>query len=459
MNNLTKTSSVSILKIQKNNKHFVGKKLLISGWVRSLRNSKNKTFFVLNDGSCLGNLQVVFSGDYLQKISHEKLANFGSFVTVEGVLVETPDREDKFELRGEGLVHLSSAQNSYPLQRKEMSLSFLRDNLHIRSKTTFFLAVFKVRSELRKIIGDFFWKENFFYVNTPIITTNDAEGGGESFKIRDSEPESFFGRAANLSVSGQLHEESLTQGMGKVYNFSPCFRAEKSDTSKHLSEFWMVEAEMFSCKIKQLIRTIEKLIKYTFKTIVKRCQEELFFLERHQSKVIVKELEALCKKKIPVATYQECLDLVKLKSRKEKQFFEFSNIEWGIDFKSEHEKYLCDYFNSPLFITDYPTETKAFYAKVNKDEKTVAAVDLIFPQVGEIAGGSVREDSIKSMERRVNSEKVREELDWYFRIREYGYSGSAGFGMGFERLVMAITKCENIRDVIHFYRSSKDLKF
>jgi asparaginyl-tRNA synthetase len=457
INNMEILKEYSISEIQSNLSELLNKEILVYGWIRSVRESKNKIFLVINDGSSINDLQMIFSKE-ITKINDFKKINFGSFIKVKGNLILTKQREQDFELLGEEIIFSSEVKKNYPLQKKDLGLTYLRENSFLRSKTKYFLAIFRIRSELHRIINKFFFEENFLYVNTPIITINDTEIGGESFSI-DSKQGNFFNKPASLTVSGQLHQESMVQGISRVYNFSPCFRAENSKTTRHLSEFWMIEAEMISYDLKELIEIIEKLIKFILNNIKINCEKEIKYLEEYLSISTLKNLSKLSEKKIPIITYNECLKLLGTKKIENENFFNFNNIEWGMDFKSEHEKYICDYFKSPVFVINYPKETKPFYMKMNNDNSTVSAVDLIFPNFGEIIGGSVREENILNMKKRLASVKLESELDWYFKLREYGYSRSAGFGMGFERLMMLVTGSENIRDVIHFYRSSKELDY
>ncbi|WNE41733.1 MAG: Asparagine--tRNA ligase [Mycoplasmataceae bacterium] len=451
---------INIKSIQKNHLKFNENLISVNGWIKSIRNGKENSFVVLNDGSCFESLQVFFSSEFKQK-ELLKTLNFGSSIEIEGILKSTPERNQKFELKAEKINNFNPTSEEYPIQKKNLPISFIREYPQFRSRTNYFLAMFKLRSEVSKLINNYFSQNNFWYINTPIITSNDAEGGGESFSIENQkENEQFFSKKANLTVSGQLHAESLAQGLGKVYNFSPCFRAEKSNTTRHLSEFWMIEAEASFFDLKQIIDTAEKLIKYVISGVLKNSKSEITYFQEYSGKTIESELESILKKKFPRVTYKKSIEILKEKNQKDPNFFEFNEIFWGMDLNSEHEKYLCEHFDSPIFVINYPIELKAFYMKENSDKKTVSCMDLLFPKVGEMIGGSAREEKYEIL--KLKSEKLgleNENLNWYLELRKNGYAPSAGFGLGLERLLMFLSKSDNIKDTIAFPRFPNSLNF
>ncbi|WNE41551.1 MAG: Asparagine--tRNA ligase [Mycoplasmataceae bacterium] len=452
---------IDINEILINSKKFNEKTVTLKGWIKSIRRGKNNCFITLNDGSCFESIQIFFSNLFKQK-DELNILNFGGSLEIKGILKLTPEREQKFELIAEEIIDFRSTSELYPIQKKNLPISFIRDYPQFRARTNYFLAMFRLRSEISKLINVFFQKNGFFYINTPIITSNDAEGGGESFSIENqNEKEKFFGKNANLTVSGQLHAEALAQGLGKVYNFSPCFRAEKSNTTRHLSEFWMIEAEATFFNLDKIIKIAEKLIKFIIKGVLKNNKPELHYFEKYsENSEIISDLENIINKKFIRISYTKCIEILKNKKNEDFNFFEFNEIFWGMDLNSEHEKYLAKHFDSPIFVTNYPIKLKAFYMKENKDKKTVECMDLLFPKIGEMIGGSAREENyqiLKNKAEKLNLES--ENLNWYLDLRNNGYSPSAGFGLGLERLLMFISKSENIKDVIAFPRSSKFLNF
>lgn len=452
---------ISIKNIQKNYLKINENLISVNGWIKSIRNGKENSFLVLNDGTCFESLQIFFSSQFKQK-ELLKTLNFGSSVEIEGILKLTPERSQKFELKAEKINNFNLTSEEYPLQKKNLPISFIREYPQFRSRTNYFLAMFKLRSEVSKSINNYFSQNNFWYINTPIITGNDAEGGGESFSIENKKEDDqlFFSKKASLTVSGQLHAEALAQGLGRVYNFSPCFRAEKSNTTRHLSEFWMIEAEASFLDLKQIINIAEKLIKYVISEVLKNNKSEIKYFEEYNGKVIYSELETILKKKFPRVSYKKSIEILKEKNQEDQNFFEFNEIFWGMDLNSEHEKYLCEYFNSPIFVINYPIELKAFYMKENKDKKTVSCMDLLFPKIGEMIGGSAREESYQTL--KLKADKLgleNENLNWYLELRKNGYAPSAGFGLGLERLLMFLSKSENIKDTIAFPRFSNSLNF
>ncbi|RHZ36417.1 asparagine--tRNA ligase [endosymbiont GvMRE of Glomus versiforme] len=365
--------------------------------------------------------------------------------------------KDKFKL----VAGKTPPSSSSPLQKNKVPLEVVRESLHLRAKTNYFLIIFRLRHSINKAIHDFFYQEEFYYISTPIITSNDTEGAGETFNIATDKKEFFFSKPAKLTVSGQLQAEALAQGLGRVYTFSPCFRAENSHTTRHLAEFWMVEPEMIFADLETIINLAEKMIKYVINFVLDNNSAELEYLENYDKenkKEIINKIKKISRtsfrfKKI---SYNECIRILE----KNKKTFAFDNIEWGMDLQSEHEKYLCQHFdNSPVFITDYPASLKAFYMKNNSDGKTVACFDLLFPRVGEMVGGSVRESNHQVLKDKAQKTGLDiNNLSWYFDLRKCGYAPSGGFGLGLERLLMFLTDTENIRDVIPFPRYSQHLE-
>lgn len=432
------------------------KLIKVGGWVKSSRESKEKKFIILNDGSTMNALQIIISRkNFLQLGLLEKI-NFGSGLLVSGRLVLTPGRQQSCELEVEKIELVNSTDNNYPLQKKNIPLGIVRNFPHLRAKTNYFLAVFRLRHSISKAIHEFFHQEGFYYAPTPIITSGDAEGAGETFTIH-AKKEDFFNKEAKLTVSGQLQAESLAQGLGKVYTFAPCFRAEQSNTTRHLAEFWMVEPEMAFADLDVITNLAEKMVKWVVNFVLTNNYPELEHLEKHTQKELINRLRRLTKESWEKVDYSKCIEIL----IKNKENFILRDIKWGIDLQSEHEKYLCQYFNNkPIFIINYPQELKAFYMKNNPDGRTVACFDLIFPQVGELIGGSVREDNYQTLIGKTQRKKLNlENLSWYLNLRKYGYVPTAGFGLGLERLIMYISGAENIRDTISFPRYFKHSDF
>ncbi|KLL04107.1 MAG: asparaginyl-tRNA synthetase [Mycoplasmataceae bacterium CE_OT135] len=430
----------------------------VQGWVKSIRQSKNISFITLNDGSCLQNLQVVCPSHLTEEI---KNANFGSCLRAKGKLILTLDRAQKIELRAQKIEFVNPAAADYPLQKQAIPLEVVRNYPHLRAKTNYFLAIFKLRSQVSWTIHQFFQQAGFFYIHTPLITANDTEGAGELFTVttrQDKQYEKdFFRKQGKLTVSGQLQAEALAQGLGKVYTFSPCFRAENSHTTRHLAEFWMIEPEMTFADLDDLLNLAENLLKYVIQKAIENNLPELEYLEKYHQKELIGKLKKISKLAFPRLNYAECLKILE----KNKKNFVYNEIKWGMDLQSEHEKYLCQHFNnSPVFVVNYPTELKAFYMKNNLDQKTVVCFDLLFPEIGELIGGSVRENNYQTLIKK--AQKISLDVDnfaWYFDLRNFGYAPSGGFGLGLERLLMFLTGTENIRDVIPFPRYPQHLEY
>ncbi len=455
--------------------------ITIQGWVKSNRNSNKIGFLVINDGSTLKSLQVVYHSDHS---SWKKLTEIttGSAVSVIGTLVMTKNAQQPFELKLESLDFLSLADKDFPIQKKAHGSEFLREQAHLRVRTDTFFAVFKVRNQIAFAIHQFFQAKGFIYLNSPIITANDAEGAGENFTVttitNNQYHKDFFGKKAALTVSGQLNAESFAQGFKKVYTFGPTFRAENSNTTRHAAEFWMVEPEFAFASLNDTIDLAKNMVASVVRNVLTYCHDEIEFFQtklqqeksskdHKQQQDLIAMLEKLTVlDNYKVITYSEVIKLLE-KAKVNGKEFAYNDIKWGMDLQSEHERYLCEEaYQGPVFVINYPQAIKAFYMKANPidinhpEQKTVAALDLLVPGIGELIGGSVREDNYQQL--LVNKEQFKiasEDLQWYFDLRKFGYAPSAGFGLGLERLIMLITGVNNIRDVIPFPRTPGNLMF
>ncbi|AXK50775.1 asparagine--tRNA ligase [Spiroplasma alleghenense] len=439
------------------------KKISLIARVRSNRQGKVVSFMVVNDGTTLNDLQVVYKPE-TKGFDSAVQSRVSSIVEVIGTLILTPGKPQPFELQAEEINLLDQAIEEYPLQKKEHSPEFLREIAQLRARTKTYNAVFRIRSSLSFAIHKFFQENGFVYVQTPIITGNDAEGAGEAFTVTtrsdDKYDQDFFGRKASLTVSGQLNAEAYAQAFKNVYTFGPTFRAENSFTSRHASEFWMIEPEVAFADLNQNIKLVEAMLKSVIEYIFAHNLEELEFLEANQEEGLINKLKGIVDSQFSVMKYEEVLEVLKT-AIKNGHKFEENNIVFGLDLGTEHERYICEVHNKkPTFVTDYPKEIKSFYMKLNDDNKTVAAVDLLVPGIGELVGGSQREDDYSKLMNRIKELKMsEEEIAWYTDLRQYGYYKSAGFGIGFERLIMYVTGMSNIRDVIPFPRTPKNLLF
>ena len=436
------------------------------GWVRSNRCSGKILFISFSDGSRLNSIQLVLKSDELEGSFEEiKNARTGAAIIVSGNIVinKNDDEGQRFEILVKKAKLLKQSSEDYPIQKKEHSMEFLREVAHVRPRTNKFYSIMNVRSELSFAIHNFFHLNGFKWVSSPIITANDAEGAGEAFNVTTSEGENaFFNRKASLTVSGQLHAEAYAQAFKRVYTFGPTFRAEKSHTNKHLAEFWMVEPEVAFCDLEKLMILIESFVKFTIKTILKRCSEEIaFFKKLEGNENIDEKLSFVIESNFQKLTYSQAISILKEAIGNGKANFEDNNIFFGMDLKTEHERYICEqHVNGPVFIYNYPKEIKSFYMKLNDDGTTVAACDLLVPGIGELVGGSERENDYYKIENRAKELNIPlDDIQWYLDLRKYGYNKSAGFGLGFERLVMYICGVENIRDTIPFPRFNGNLKF
>ncbi len=444
--------------------------LTIQGWVRTKRELKDFAFMEVNDGSSMANLQVVLNPDLSDYETIVKQLNTGTSVEVTGVLVESLGKGQRIELKASLVKVYGEADENYPLQKKRHSFEFLRTISHLRSRTNTLGAVFRVRNACSHAIHQFFQERGFLWVHTPIITASDCEGAGELFSVTnldlknipktDNEAvdytQDFFGRPTYLTVSGQLEAEIMSMAFRDVYTFGPTFRAENSNTSRHLAEFWMVEPEMAFCDLKGDMDLAEAFLKHVFKSVLENCPEDLEFFNKRIDNNVLATADNIINNQFERITYTDAIALLEKTDRK----FEYA-VSWGVDLQSEHERYLAEeLFKKPVIVTDYPVEIKAFYMRLNEDEKTVAAMDVLAPRIGEIIGGSQREERLDILEKRIQNQGMNpEDLWWYLDLRRYGTVPHAGFGLGFERLVQFMTGMANIRDVIPFPRTPLSAEF
>ncbi len=435
--------------------------ILIKGWIRTRRDSKTFSFIEMNDGSCLANIQVI-ADDKLPNYEDIRKINTGSSVSVRGKLVPSQGKGQKWEVQAEEFEIIQAAPEDYPLQKKRHSDEFLRTIAHLRPRTNKYGAAFRIRSDISYAIHRFFRENGFRYVHTPILTGSDCEGAGEMFKVttlsagRNDIQNDFFGKEAKLTVSGQLEAELLALALGDVYTFGPTFRAENSNTRRHAAEFWMVEPEMAFCDIEDNMDLAEKIIKYVIEYVFAECNQDLELFCRFVDKGLKSRLESIAGSDFIRLPYNEAVNIMKKSNEK----FEFP-ASYGSDLQTEHERFLTEkYFKKPVIVFDYPKEIKPFYMRLNDDEKTVAAMDVLVPQIGEIIGGSQREERYAFLKSRmIESGLSLDDYWWYLESRKYGSAPHSGFGLGFERLIMLITGITNIRDVIPFPRTPKNIEF
>jgi asparaginyl-tRNA synthetase len=437
---------------------FDGREITVCGWVRTVRDMKNFGFIELNDGSCFKSLQVVFEKTTLENYDEIARQNVGAALIVHGKLLLTPDAKQPFELKADKIDIEGVSTPDYPLQKKRHSVEFLRTIQHLRPRTNLFSAVFRVRSVAAQAVHEFFQSRGFVYVHTPIITGSDCEGAGEMFRVTTIDPadpprkedgsidysQDFFGKATNLTVSGQLNCENFAMAFGDVYTFGPTFRAENSNTQRHAAEFWMIEPEMAFADLNDDLECMEAMVKYIINTVLEKCPQEMEFFNSFVDKGLKSRLENVVSNEFGRVTYTEAVDILKKSGHK----FDYP-VEWGIDLQTEHERYLTEeVYKRPVFVTDYPKDIKAFYMRANDDGKTVAAADCLVPGIGEIIGGSQREERLDLLTARMAELGLKEEdYWWYLDLRRYGSCRHAGFGLGFERMVMYLTGVSNIRDV------------
>lgn len=437
-----------VKKIKEKADQMDGQQVKVQGWVRTNRKSKNVAFLELNDGSCFSNLQVVYTPQ-MEGFEEASKITTGSAIEVEGRIVLTPESKQPLELQAEKITVLGMADHDYPLQKKRASFEYMREIPHIRPRANTYYAMFRLRSHLAMAIHRFFQDRGFVYVHTPELTGNDAEGAGQVFTVttRDDQKweEDFFGKHAQLTVSGQLHVEPFAQTFRNVYTFGPTFRAENSNTTRHAAEFWMIEPEMAFADLSDNMDVIEEMVKYCINYVLEHAPEEMAFFEKQIDHDCVNRIKAVAASEFKRMPYTEAIaELEKAKGQ-----FENNNIYWGMDLESEHERYICEKLvNGPVFLTDYPKDIKAFYMKQNEDGKTVAACDLLVPYVGELVGGSQREENYDKLKARMDELGMEEStLQWYLDLRRWGGCVHSGFGLGFDRMLMYLSGVQNIRDV------------
>ena len=447
-----------------------GQSVTVCGWARTIRDMKTFGFIELNDGSCFRNLQVVMDAGALDNYKEIAAQNVGAALIVTGVLVLTPQAKQPLEVKAASIAVEGPSSPEYPLQKKRHSVEYLRTIQHLRPRTNLFSAAFRVRSVAAHAIHCFFQDRGFVYVHTPIITASDCEGAGEMFQVTTldvSNPprtqdgaldysQDFFGKRANLTVSGQLNAENFAMAFGDVYTFGPTFRAENSNTQRHAAEFWMIEPEMAFCDLQGDMAVAEAMIKHIIRTVMEKCPQEMAFFNSFVDKGLIERLEHVASSDFGRVTYTEAVEIL----RKNNDKFDYK-VEWGCDLQTEHERYLTEQvFQRPVFVTDYPKEIKAFYMRLNDDGKTVAATDCLVPGIGEIIGGSQREERLEILEARIKELGMRpEDYWWYCDLRRYGSCRHAGFGLGFERMVMYLTGISNIRDVLPHPRTVGTAEF
>ena len=452
---------------------FGSKTVTVAGWVRSIRDMKNFGFVVLNDGSCFKDLQVVMNREKLANYEEVAALTVGSALIITGELALTPERPQPFELQAQTIVVEGAAQPDYPMQKKRQTREFLRTQQHLRSRTNLFRAVFRVRSVAAFAIHRFFQERGFVYVNTPIITASDAEGAGEMFRVTTIDPanppltqdgkvdysKDFFGKQTNLTVSGQLQAENFAMSFGDVYTFGPTFRAEDSNTRRHAAEFWMVEPEMAFCDLEGEMDVSEQMLKYVINYVMEHCPDELDMFNKFVDKGLKERLQHVATSDFARVSYTDAVKIL-TDAQADGHKFEYP-VEWGIDLQTEHERYLTEqHFKKPTFVTNYPKDIKAFYMRLNDDGKTVAAADCLVPGIGEIIGGSQREERLDVLERRIEELGMeKDQYKYYLDLRRYGTCHHAGFGLGFERLVMYLTGVDNIRDVLPHPRTVGNADF
>jgi asparaginyl-tRNA synthetase len=461
---------VQISRLYADSSFFDNKEITVCGWARSIRDMKTFGFIDLNDGSCFKGLQVVFEDGAVDNYKEITRQNVGAAFSIKGTFRLTPQAKQPFELYAKTVAVEGTSAPEYPLQKKRHSVEFLRTVAHLRPRTNLFSAVFRIRSVAAYAIHTFFQEQGFVYVHTPLITGSDCEGAGEMFRVSVLDPDKpprteegkvdfsqdFFGKETNLTVSGQLNAETYALAFGSVYTFGPTFRAENSYTPRHAAEFWMIEPEIAFADLRDDMAMAEGMLKFVIKTVLDKCSQEIGFLNDFVDKGLRERLEFVAGSDFAAVSYTEAVKILE-GSGAEFQYPVF----WGCDLQTEHERYLTEkHFGRPVFVTDYPKEIKAFYMRLNDDNKTVAAMDLLAPGIGEIIGGSQREERLEALEARMDELKLdKGSYWWYLELRKYGGTKHAGFGLGFERLIMYLTGVNNIRDVIPFPRTTGSAEF
>lgn len=464
------TKAISIKELYKESQKYADKEISANGWIRTNRDSNHFGFIELNDGSFFKSVQLVYEADKLKNFEEARKLPVAAAINAKGIFTLTPEAKQPFEIKCTELEVLAESDSSYPLQKKRHSMEFLREIAHLRPRSNTFSAVFRVRSLVAYAIHKFFQEQGFVYVHTPIITASDCEGAGEMFRVTTLDMENlpkkeegcidyssdFFGKEAGLTVSGQLEGETFALAFGKIYTFGPTFRAENSNTARHASEFWMVEPEIAFADLEDNMELAEAMIKYIINYLLENAREEMEFFNSFVDKSLLERLDNIVKNDFVRITYTEAVELLK----KSKMAFQYP-VEWGIDLQTEHERYITEeIFKKPVFVTDYPKDIKAFYMRLNDDGKTVAACDLLVPGVGEIIGGSQREERYELLSARMKQLGLsEEEYWWYMDLRKYGGVKHAGYGLGFERIIMYVTGMANIRDVLPFPRTPKSADF
>ncbi len=461
---------VQIKEIFRNQKDYVGKEISVCGWIRQIRDSKKLGFIELNDGSFFKCIQVIFEEDKISNFKDVAKLSISSSISVKGDLVETPDGKQPFEIHAKEIEILGASDLDYPIQNKRHTFEYLRTVAHLRPRTNTFMAVFRVRSLVAYAIHKFFQEQGFVYVHTPLITGSDCEGAGEMFKVTtldlDNVPKTeqgevdytqdFFGKSVNLTVSGQLNGEMFATAFGNIYTFGPTFRAENSNTPRHAAEFWMIEPEMAFADLSDNMDVAEAMVKYIIKFVMENAPEEMEFFNKFIEPGLIDRLENVVNNKFERITYTKAIELL----TPYKDQFKYP-VEWEAGLQTEHERFITEkIYKKPVFVTDYPAGVKAFYMKQNPDGKTVAAVDLLVPGVGEIIGGSQREENYEVLINKIKEQGMNEETyKAYLDTRKYGTVVHSGFGLGFERMVMYLTGMSNIRDVIPFPRTTGSAEF
>ena len=445
-----------------------GKEVLLNGWVKSVRGNKNFGFIDLMDGTNFKSVQVVFDSDKINNFEEVEKLNTGSSICVEGVLENTPQNKQPFEIKAKNVQIINATDSDYPLQKKRCTREFLRDIAYLRPRTNLFQAIFRIRSVAAFAIHSYFQEHNYLYVHTPLITCADCEGSDQMFKIStldfDNPPmvdgkidfsKDLFGKKAFITGSGQLHGETFAQAFNKIYTFGPTFRTENSNTKIHANEFWMIEPEIAFCDLNGLMDIEEEMLKYVVSFVMERCKDELEFCNSFVDNGLLTKLNKLVSSNFTRISHKEVVDILKK-----------ADVKWEIqpdykeDIAKEHERYITEYFNGPVFIINWPKDIKAYYMKLNADNQTVAAVDLVVPEAGELMGGSQREEDYNKLVKRMEEMNVdRSNIEWYVNLRRFGSCVHSGFGMGFERLIIYLTGVDNIRDVIPFPRTPGNCEY
>lgn len=461
---------IEIRELFRNKEKYGDQEVVVHGWVRGNRSSNQFGFLSINDGTFFTPLQVVYEADNLANFTEISKVHLAAGVTVRGTLALTPEAKQPFEIKAKEIVVEADSQSDYPLQKKRHTMEFMREIAHLRPRSNTFSAVYRVRSIVAYAIHKFFQEQNFVYVHAPIITGSDAEGAGEMFQVTTLDPDNlprtedgkidysqdFFGKETNLTVSGQLEAEAFALAFRNVYTFGPTFRAENSNTARHASEFWMIEPEIAFADLQDDMDLAEAMVKYIITYTLEHAPEEMNFFNQFIDKGLLERLDHIVNSSFERVTYTEAVEILQ-KSGKEFQY----PVEWGLELQTEHERYLTEeVYKKPIFVTDYPKDCKAFYMRLNDDGKTVAACDMLVPGVGEIIGGSQREERLDVLEARMKELGISENgYEWYLDLRRYGGVKHSGYGLGFERMIMYLTGMSNIRDVLPFPRTPKSAEF